>query len=501
MRRVAIVSGFDSQFKWGGEVGRRFYAKGWHVEFFCPLVRSGQISEDQLASLKLPFRINRFTPAEAFDSLMLFDFDVVVFSVPAGLSEHGLLRLREVQEQVQRKAPGRLKKRPIFVAGFVGVNYENRIGAVICRRMADVVLANSEVERDYFAKVAAELGFKQPLFVNGGLGLIDRNSSKSRRTATDAGSKRFRVLFAVQPTVPKAKPERVYLLKLLIELANARPDYDIVIKPRSRLNEQTFHMEADHLAALLAEFFPSDQLPSNLYFDYRPIQEQLCRTDLCLTISSTAALEAHAFGVPFAILTDLGIKEPYGAEFFANSGCLVTAKQLATGFVPKPNPEWVRQNVAYGDDHFNDVLNAINELLDKQERAGAPLPIQMTGYDEARFAAMNFLEAWRVAPRKSAMVSEVIRQERPETAAEAAEAASVVSDSPSPSRARPPAKRNAAGSAEGTGAQPGVDLSPWQRKARKLFENPSLFFADSKWVRRSPVLSEILRKTRASTKS
>src|SRR5690606_18671469 len=120
--------------------------------------------------------------------------------------------------------------------------------------------------------------------------------------------------------------------------------------------------------------------------------------------------------------------EPYGAEFFANSGCLVSAKQLATGFVPKPNPEWVRQNVAYGDDHFNDVLNAINELLDKQERAGAPLPIQMTGYDEARFAAMNFLEAWRVAPRKSAMVSEVIRQERPETAAEAAEAASVVSD-------------------------------------------------------------------------
>lgn len=498
MRRVAIVSGFDSQFKWGGEVGRRFYTKGWGVEFFCPLVRSGQISDDQLASLKLPFRINKFTPAEAFDSLMLFDFDAVVFSVPASLSEHGMLRLKEVQELVERKAPGRLKKRPIFVAGFVGVNYENRIGAVVCRRLSDVILANSEIERDYFANAAAELGFNQPLFLNGGLGLIDRDTTKDRHAAADGASKRFRVLFAVQPTVPKSKQERVYLLKLLIELAIARPDYDVVIKPRSRLDEQTFHKEEDHLVALLAEFFDADRLPPNLLFDYRPIQEQLRRTDLCLTISSTAALEAHAFGVPFAILTDLGIKEPYGAEFFVNCGCLVTAKQLAEGVVPEPDPEWIRKNVAYGDDHFDDVLNAINELLAKQERAGAPLPIQTTAYDEARFAAMNFLEAWRVAPRKVAMVNEVIRQERHETASEAARAASA-SAGGAGQRREQNAKRNGANRAN-TGTASAVYLNPWQRKARKLMESPSLFFADSKFVRRSPVLSEILRKARASTK-
>jgi hypothetical protein len=459
MPRLAVISGFDSQFKWGADMARRFSASGWDVEFCCPQFREAQISQEQLESVRIPFAITHCSLAEVLDSELLLAHDAVLFSTQGGFTEYGLMRIGKVIRKLEEQAIGR---RPVFVVGFVGVNYENRIGAVACRRAADIVIANSETEREFFESIAHRLNFQQPRFVNGGLGLISRRDdidqlgAQRKQPAGAAG--RTRVLFAAQPTVPMTKVERVYLLRRLRQLALARPDYEVVIKPRSRVHEQTFHREQNHLAPLLDEFFVAEHLPLNLTFDYRPIQEQLLETALCLTVSSTAAVEAHAFGVPFGIISDFGIKEPYGAEFFSDSGAMCTFDELERGLIPRASDDWIARNVAYGDECFGAVLKAVEDLLGQQGALGRPLPLHEDAYDAARLSMAEFTELWRRSSKKVDMVKKLTSGEEycPEL----------------PKPGLPASKARHA----------------IQRKLRKLVRRPAAFFADSKILKGLPLL-------------
>ena len=75
--------------------------------------------------------------------------------------------------------------------------------------------------------------------------------------------------------------------------------------------------------------------------------EVLDRTDLLVTVSSTAALESLHRGIPTAVLTDLGIREALGNHHFLGSGCLASWDQLDAGHAPAPDEEWLaRQGVA-----------------------------------------------------------------------------------------------------------------------------------------------------------
>jgi hypothetical protein len=77
--------------------------------------------------------------------------------------------------------------------------------------------------------------------------------------------------------------------------------------------------------------------------------EVLDRTDLLVTVSSTAALEALHRRIPTAVLTDLGVREALGNHHFTGSGCLASWDQLDDGHLPVPDPAWVaRQGVAAG---------------------------------------------------------------------------------------------------------------------------------------------------------
>ncbi|WP_444547752.1 DUF6716 putative glycosyltransferase, partial [Streptomyces fradiae] len=61
-------------------------------------------------------------------------------------------------------------------------------------------------------------------------------------------------------------------------------------------------------------------------------------TDLLVTVSSTAALEALHRGVPTAVLTDLGVREALGNHHFIGSGLLTSWDRLDAGDEPVPDP-------------------------------------------------------------------------------------------------------------------------------------------------------------------
>jgi hypothetical protein len=96
--------------------------------------------------------------------------------------------------------------------------------------------------------------------------------------------------------------------------------------------------------------------------------EVLDRTDLLVTISSTAALESLHRRIPTVVLSDLGVREALGNHHFVGSGCLASWDQLDTGHRPAPDPAWVaRQGVAAEGGSYETAFDTarlrITELL------------------------------------------------------------------------------------------------------------------------------------------
>jgi hypothetical protein len=146
------------------------------------------------------------------------------------------------------------------------------------------------------------------------------------------------VVFADQPTVPDTGWDRAYLYLRLIEYARQHPDRRVLLKPRHRLGEGTFHVMQDHPENVLARL---GRLPGNLAITYDSITDLLPRTDLLLTVSSTAGLESIALGVRTVFVSDLGIHEKHGNQVLVRSGLLATFDDVIADRLPVPEPAWL----------------------------------------------------------------------------------------------------------------------------------------------------------------
>ena len=62
------------------------------------------------------------------------------------------------------------------------------------------------------------------------------------------------------------------------------------------------------------------------------------------TVSSTAALEAMAAGVPVLIISDFGVSADLINLVFADSGCLGTLDDLRADRFAQPDPAWSTAN-------------------------------------------------------------------------------------------------------------------------------------------------------------
>src|SRR4029450_509122 len=92
------------------------------------------------------------------------------------------------------------------------------------------------------------------------------------------------VMFADQPTVPQTREDRLYLYQRLLAYARIHPERDVVLKPRHRIGEDTFHRMKFHPEALLSGV----RRPPNFSIDYTPVSDRLGNFEPMFTISSKA---------------------------------------------------------------------------------------------------------------------------------------------------------------------------------------------------------------------
>lgn len=296
--------------------------------------------------------IREVTAVEFLRTMEQESYDVVVLALVGGAVQAMLHGLRRIWD-------GRAE-RPVIVTGYVGVVYEKLADGLLLRHGADLVLANSRQDADRFRAVYEGVGADASAVTEVALPFLGGATYQK-------GNDPYTVVFAAQPSVPENRKDRTYLLNRLIQHAKLHPDREVLLKLRSKPGEHTTHIEELPYQKLVEKLDP----PANFRLVYGHMGEVLDRTDLLITISSTAALESLHRRIPTVVLSDLGVREALGNHHFVGSGCLASWDQLDDGYQPSPDAAWVsRQGVAADGSYetaFDVARFRITELLEAAE--------------------------------------------------------------------------------------------------------------------------------------
>lgn len=321
--KVAVLADTESRWKWAARLAARIDPA---IEFLGYQLWTHELPghrQLQEAGVR-PEQVRQLTPSGFLESLVLDQPDVLVVAAPGS----------GCQAVLQLLAAARLDPRPLVITGYVGVVYENLVDGLLLRAGADLIGANSPADLEAFAAILASVGARSESLVRTQLPFLDDPVPRTR-------TGRFTVTFAGQPGVPASRWERQQLVQRLADHARRHPERDVLVKLRNLPGEVATHPEPFPYDELIRGL--GSQRPANLKVIGGLMSKALSRTDLLVTVSSTAAVEAVHAGVAAAVLTDFGIRETLGNTYFLDSGLLASFDQLDEGLVPEVRREWAQQ--------------------------------------------------------------------------------------------------------------------------------------------------------------
>ncbi|MEU5220830.1 DUF6716 putative glycosyltransferase [Streptomyces sp. NPDC020807] len=361
--RTAVLADSDTRWKWGALTARRITAATAEPTGFVLRGRATPTAR-QLAETG----VSRVAPREVTGAEFLREvrdaeergegYDVLVLALVGGT----------VRAVLQGIADLGLERRPVIVTGYVGVVYEKLADGLLLRHGADVVLANSRHDAERFRAVyegvgADSEGVGAEADPEVPVGLADPVVEAALPFLGGAPyaplAGRDTLVFAAQPSVPVSRAERAYLLRRLTEHARLHPGREVLLKLRSKPGEHTTHLEEFPYQKLVREL----DAPANFRLVYGNMGEVLDRTDLLVTVSSTAALEALHRRIPTAVLTDFGIREALGNHHFVGSGLLTSFDRLDKGRVPVPDEEWLARQGVASDSPYESAFDAARDRV------------------------------------------------------------------------------------------------------------------------------------------
>jgi hypothetical protein len=256
--------------------------------------------------------------------------------------------------------------RPVFVSGLPGISIPATSKALYYRSQADYFLLHSKREIREFRALADKMGIEQSF------GLATLPFLPQRSPDAGAGDA---IVFAAQAKVPREREDRIAVLRALADTAFAFPGRRVIIKVRARRGETQTHAERfpfDDLLDAPELLTQIGEVPSNLVVEGGPMIDHLAAAAGLVTVSSTAAIEAAAIGVPVIALDDFGQSTEMINLVFSGSGLLASSTELRAGRFRTPEPEWLDDNYFHADAD-NDWIAGIEALVRRRELGQLPL--------------------------------------------------------------------------------------------------------------------------------
>lgn len=356
-----MVADSDSYVKWGAAFASRLPV-GWSAE----LVVLQTTVHPSARQLRAALAGTAFTAA-AVPTIRLDE-------LPERLAGHRpdavLLALRGPLVRVVAPIAARAPGRPVLVSGFPGLTIPAEPKAIVYREQVDLIVLHSRHEVRAFRANAVELG----IAIDFGLATLAFLQG-GRAADAPAAARGSDLVFAAQAKVPAERDDRVRLLGWLADAAARRPSRRVVVKVRARRGEAQTHAEAFDYAELLDDLDVrralGGSLPPNLVVEDGPMAEHLAHAAGLVTVSSTAALEAVASGLPTLLIDEFGVTPKLINTVFEGSGLFGGADALADWELRHPADEWLAENYFHGHEH-DDWAAQLEVLLDR--RAAGALP-------------------------------------------------------------------------------------------------------------------------------
>jgi hypothetical protein len=366
-RRLLVLADSDSYVKWGAALASTL-TDAWTARLVIlasPVMPSGRQLADALAG-------TRFTTGEV-DVVHLDDLDAL-------LDEEGphavLLSLRGPFVRVVAPILQRREDRPALLSGFPGLTIPAVPKAVAYREQTDLIVLHSRREVREFAANALELGVDPALGLatlpflatgaGGSVGAADPSSRSDPRGEVVPAASDGDVVFAAQAKVPAQLEDRMRVLEALAEHARRNPERRVIVKVRARRGEAQTHREEHDYGELVDELGPV--APPNLVVEHGPMAAKLARAGALVTVSSTAALEAVAMGLPVLLIDDFGVSPAMINTVFEGSGLFGSTHDLVAGRFRRAAPAWTADNYFHGTDGDDwtgrlDALVAAREIV------------------------------------------------------------------------------------------------------------------------------------------
>lgn len=231
-----------------------------------------------------------------------------------------------------------LSPRPVIVSGLPGISIPATTAAMVHRTQCDLFVLHSTREIAAFSALARSRGLTQR-FALAGLPFARRADAASASPA--AAATPTDLVFASQAIVPRERGDRLRIARLLIDAARTHPDKRVVVKERARAGEHQTHTQKHAYPEMLCRMGP---LPDNLVVSTGSMARALDTAEGLVTVSSTAAIEAVARGIPVIVLDTFGVEDALINTVFIGSGLLGSEADVVRRDFRHPSARWLTQN-------------------------------------------------------------------------------------------------------------------------------------------------------------
>ncbi len=252
--------------------------------------------------------------------------------------------------------------RPVIISGLPGISIPATRKALLFRLQADLFVLHSTREIRDFTELSRACGWDHRF------ALATLPFTESRPDGRAGGSNQTDLVFAAQAVVPPERADRSRVARLLIDTAIADPGRRVVVKVRAVRGERQTHDEFDGYPELIAEL---GRVPDNLHISSEPMSVALDTAEGLVTVSSTAAIEAIARGIPVIALDVFGVSDRLINPVFESSGLFAGEAAVIGREYRHPRTGWLDDNYFHAPDR-DDLITQVGALVAARHRGELP---------------------------------------------------------------------------------------------------------------------------------
>jgi len=291
------------------------------------------------------------------EQLLTLPLDEVLGVLRRDRPDAVLIALRGPVAAVLIRLIAELGDRPVIVTGLPGISIPATRKALAFRRQADLFVLHSKREIREFTGMSREYGWTHR-FALARLPFVEQR----------AGGGGADLVFAAQAVVPREADDRRRVLELLMAVAVADPSRRVVIKVRGLDGEPQTHTEHTSYPELLQEV---EKVPDNLVVSSASMSASLDDAEGLITVSSTAAIEAIARGIPVIALDIFGVSAELINPVFEGSGLFGGEEAVLRREFRHPEPSWLDDNYFHPVDD-DDVAAQLDALVAARRQGVLP---------------------------------------------------------------------------------------------------------------------------------